>query len=194
MDLAINKERFIERLERLQNDWLGQKTSTYGGADAICIPLGSASDSIYSKSSAFHLYFFSHEELTDSLILITKNTFYFMSSTKKCAFVKQHLGEKLNEFTLVYLERTKDEGQNREHFNRLMNVVRKGGGKKLGSLFKDKFNGSFIPLWQEFVDQSQIEKVEIAPALGLFFSLKEDVELVSELEMFFGYFLIYLSI
>jgi nucleosome binding factor SPN SPT16 subunit len=180
-ELVINKEKFIERLEKLQSDWLAHKSTVYGGADALCIPLGTAGDSIYSKSSAFHLSFFGNEELTDSVTLIVKNTFYFMSSTKKCNFVKQHLGESIKGFTLVYLERTKDEGMNREHFNKLMNVVRKGGGKKLGSLFKDKFNGAFIPQWMEFVEQSQIEQVEIAPALGLFFSLKDETEVVSSL-------------
>jgi nucleosome binding factor SPN SPT16 subunit len=178
-DLAINKEKFIERLEKLQNDWLTQKSSAYSGADALCIPLGTASESIYSKSSAFHLYFFGNEELTDSVIIIVKNTFYFMSSTKKCNFVKEHLGETIKGFSFVYLERTKDEGMNREHFNKLMGAVRKGGGKKLGSLFKDKFNGTFMPQWMEFVDQSQIEKAEIAPALGVFFALKDETELVS---------------
>jgi nucleosome binding factor SPN SPT16 subunit len=179
MDLAINKEKFTERLEKLQNDWQSKKSTSYNLADALCIPLGTAGESIYSKSSSFHLYFFGNEELTDSVIIITKNTFYFMSSTKKVNFVKGQLGDSLGSFNLIYLERTKDEGLNRENFNKLMNAVRKGNGKKLGSFFKDKFNGSFMSSWMEFVESSQIEKSDVTAAFGTFFAMKDEQEIVS---------------
>lgn len=157
-ELVINQEKFLERFERLHNDWLNQKTtSLYSNADALCIPFGTAGETLYSKSAALHLYLFGNEELTDSIIVITKNNFYFMSSTKKCNFVKQHLGETLKSFTLTYLEKTKDEGMNRENFNKLIGAIRKGNGKRLASLFKDKFNGTFIPQWMELVDSNQLE-------------------------------------
>jgi len=180
MELTINSEKFSQRLDRLQSDWTNQKLSSWGGADAICIPFGIANEDIaYSKSSAFHTYMFGLEEFSDSLILLTKNNFYFMSSQKKCAFLQKQVGEKQGDIVFHYLERSKDEGVVRENFNKLMGAVRKGGGKKLGSLFKDKFEGKFIDSWMEFVDQSQIEKVEISPALGQFFSVKDESEVVS---------------
>jgi nucleosome binding factor SPN SPT16 subunit len=60
-----------------------------------------------------------------------------------------------------------------------MGIVRKNGGKKLGTLSKDKFEGSFIPAWTDFVQQSQIETVDIGSALGLLFAVKDEKELVS---------------
>ena len=65
----------------------------------------------------------------------------------------------------------------RENFNRLMGAVRKSNGKMMGSLFKDTFEGSFIPMWTEFVDGSQIEKFDIASALGMFFAIKDANEI-----------------
>lgn len=168
----------------MQNDWLAQKSGVWGGADAICIPLGSAGEELaYSKSAALHLFLLGYEDFTDSIILISKNTFYFMSSSKKCAYLQKLFAGKTGSFAMHFLEKTKDEGMTRENFNLLMNVVRKNGGKKLGSLYKDKYNGAFVPNWMEFVDQSQIEKVELGPAFGLFLSVKDEAEQVKPVKV-----------
>ena len=46
-------------------------------------------------------------------------------------------------------------------------------------LFKAEYTGNFIPTWMSFVDQSQLEKFDIATAMGLFLATKDDVEVVS---------------
>lgn len=175
----MNAERFYQRLERLQTEWMSHKGTVWGGSDALCIPLGAVGEEInYSKSSSFHLFLFGYE-FADSLIVITRNNFYFMATAKKCGMLEKDLAGKHDTIKLNLLVRTKDEGQNREHFNELGNVVRKGGGKRIGSLFKGEYQGNFIPIWMSFVDQSQLEKFEISSALGLFLAVKDEVELVS---------------
>lgn len=187
MELNVNAEKFFQRLERLQSEWLNQKQSLWGGADALCIPFGVANEEIaYSKSSSFHIYMFGFEEFSDSLILLTKNNFYFMSSLKKCSFLQKQVGDKHGDIALHFLERSKDDGVTRENFNKLLNAVRKGSGKKLGSLYKDKFEGKFLNSWLDIVEQSQLEKVEIAPALGHFFAVKDESEMVRTL--YFNFF------
>lgn len=179
MELTINVERFQERLDRLHTHFISQKSTVWGGADALCIPFGSANeDLVYSKSSAFHLYLFGYEDFTDSLILLSKEGFYFMSSTKKCNFLQNQLSTANSKIPLTFLERTKDEGMNRENFNKLLGAVRKNGGKKLGSLFKDTHNGNFMASWMEAVSQSQLEQIEIGSSLGLFLAIKDEHELV----------------
>lgn len=179
-EIQIDCERFYQRVEHIQSHWLQHKSGVWGGSDAICIPFGTTdNDHVYSKSASFHLYVFGFEDFTDSIIIITKNEFYFMSNPKKCKFVKdQFEGKKSDKVSLKFFEKTKDEGQNRENFNQLMNAVRKSNGKRMGSLFKDKHNGAFIENWMSFVDQSQIEKVEIASALGTIFAVKDESEQV----------------
>ncbi|KAJ1431655.1 FACT complex subunit-domain-containing protein [Ochromonadaceae sp. CCMP2298] len=175
-DIQINAERFYQRLERLQTNWLSHKSTVWGGADALCIPMGAVGDDVnYSKSTSVHLYLFGYE-FADSLIVITKNNFYFMATAKKCGMLEKDLGGKHESIQLNCLIRTKDEGQNREFFNELANAVRKSG-KRLGSLYKSTHEGSFIPSWLGFVDQSQLEKIELAPALGLFLAQKDEAEL-----------------
>lgn len=177
-EVTLNAERFYARLERLQTEWMSHKSGAWGGSDALCIPLGAVGEDInYSKSSAFHLFLFGYE-LADSIIVITRNNFYFMASAKKCGMIEKDLAGKHDTIKLHMLLRTKDEGQNREHYNELANAIRKGGGKRLGSLFKAEYNGNFIPTWINFVDLSQLEKFDIAPALGQFLSVKDETELV----------------
>ena len=55
-----------------------------------------------------------------------------------------------------------------------------GGNSKLGSIFKADYQGAFVPSWIEFVDQNQLEKVEISNPLGLFFGVKDESELVRD--------------
>jgi nucleosome binding factor SPN SPT16 subunit len=182
-DITLNAERFYARLERLQTDWMSHKSGAWGGSDALCIPLGAVGDEInYSKSSSFHLFLFGYE-FADTLIVITRNNFYFMATQKKCNMLEKDLVGKHDTIKLHLLVRSKDEGQNREYFNELGNAIRKGGGKRLGSLFKAEFPGNFIPTWINFVDMSQLEKFDIAPALGLFLSTKDETELVQTMSI-----------
>lgn len=177
MEVTIDHEKFFERVTRLQEMWTQQKSSLWGGADAICIPLGSAENDVnYSKSSSFHIYFLGYE-FPDSILMITRNNVYFMATAKKCSYLEKDLLGKSDTINIHILKRGKDEGMTREQFNELANAVRKSGGKAIGSLFKGEYAGTFIPSWMDFVNQSQLEKVEIATPLSFFFSVKDESEL-----------------
>lgn len=179
MDVSINAERFFQRLERLQTHWTTHKSTVWGGSDALCIPLGGASgkEMSYSKSSSMHLYLLGYE-FPDSIIIITRNSFHFMATAKKCSYLEVAFKDTTSSVSVNFLKKEKDEGVNRENFHSLLAVIRKGGGKRLGSLFNGEYDGSFIPMWMEMVQQSQIEMFEIAAGLGLFFASKDEGELV----------------
>jgi len=40
MDVTIDADKFFERMDRLFVDWNTHKNSAWGGAEALCIPLG----------------------------------------------------------------------------------------------------------------------------------------------------------
>ena len=92
MDVNINAEKFFQRLERLQTHWTTHKSTSWGGSDAICIPLGSAAgkEMNYSKSSSMHLYLLGYE-FPDSIMIITRNSFHFMATAKKCSYLENSL-------------------------------------------------------------------------------------------------------
>lgn len=178
-DIQIYAERFYSRLERLIAHWTAHKSTLYGGADALCIPFGASSEeNTYSKSAAMHLFLMGYE-FSDTIIVITKNSFYFMSSAKKVGYMETAVAGKSTTITAHFLTKVKDDGQNRESFHNMLGVIRKAGGKKLGSLYKATYEGPFIPAWHDVIEVGSLEKVEVASAYGLFLSVKDDVELES---------------
>eukprot|EP01036_Dinobryon_divergens_P030082 gene30082-39277_t len=93
MEVSIDSEKFFSRIERLYEEWNSHKASAWGGAEALCIPLGAAgTDLNYSKSSAFHIYFFGYE-FPDSLLVIVRNNIYFMATAKKCSYFERDLNQ-----------------------------------------------------------------------------------------------------
>eukprot|EP00605_Chrysophyceae_sp_TOSAG23-4_P002193 GSChrysophyteH1.ASY1.ANO1.2423.1 assembled CDS len=175
--MQINAERFFSRLTKLEEHWLANK-ELWGGSDSLCIPIGPASEGqIYSKSSALHLYLMGYE-FPDSVIVITKGKFYFMATAKKNKLFEDSVLPAMNENTqtVVLLEKTKDDGQNREHMNDLLNRMREKGGKKVASFFKQPFEGKFIPTWMQMLKDSQLEMHEASPSFGSFFAIKDEDE------------------
>ncbi len=70
MEVTIDAEKFLSRIEKIQANWLASKDEEQGGANILCIPMGSAKDNeaAYSKSSATHLYLMG-SEFPDSILL-----------------------------------------------------------------------------------------------------------------------------
>lgn len=174
--IQINGEKFYQRLQRVIDNWALNKSTYWGGADSLCIPNGSASEDLqYSKSAAFHLYLFGYE-FPDSIILMTKNSFCFMATEKKCKIIEAGIAGIQSPISVKFLKRTKDEGLNKENMNSMVGIARKSGSK-LGSLYKVEYEGNFISSWLNTVDQSQLEKVEILTGLALYFGVKDETEI-----------------
>lgn len=175
----INADLFYQRLNKLQDVWTNQKTTNWANADCLCILFGNSNDNIYSKPAALHLYLLGYEDFTDSIIVITRGNFYFLSSPKKCQVLQQQIDGKGEGFTLHFFEKSKDEGANAETFNRLISNLKKSGAKNFGYLAKEKVENSYLSKFISCIDENDVEKVDITSALGQFFSVKEEVELVS---------------
>jgi len=184
MDVQIDAEKFFQRIQKLKSHWLANKSSLYGDADALCIQMGSLEEqdsaSVYSKSAATHLYFLGYE-FPDSLIVLTKSTFYFMATAKKCSYLESAIANHKapSGLSIQVLHKSKDASINSSNFSKLVGSVKTDGGSKLGTLIKGNFPGAFIASWSEFVDASKLSKVEISSALGQFFAVKDETELES---------------
>ena len=177
-EIQINADKFYSRLNRLIENWNSNKSINWSNADALCIMLGTREDEInYSKASAFHLYLLGYE-ITDSIIIITKTSFIFMSSDKKCNYLESSLAKNSSSISFSCLHKTKDVGMNRENFNSLLSSIRKTGGNKIGTFLQLELKGAFIQSWLSCIEQSQLEKVEISKGISLLLSVKDDAELV----------------
>lgn len=179
-DVKIRADQFFQRLERLQTHLQEHKSSIWGGVDALTVSMGTSDDSVvYSKSAALHLYLFGYE-FPDSVIVITRGHFFFMATSKKNAILQKDLLplQAANPVTqLHFLEKSKDEGQNKEHFHDLLNAMRKSAtAKKVGRLTKENAQGSFVAAWLAQLQQSEFEAVDAAGAFGSFFAVKDEAE------------------
>lgn len=179
-EVKIDTARFFERLNRLVAHW-DDNSGLWGGSKTICIPMGTSSgEQSYSKMASLHLYLLGYE-FPDTLMVITKTDFYFMGTSKKCGYLKDALSEKAKEdgnINLHLLEKSKDDGQNREYQNDLLNHMRKSG-KIVGCFLKTVFEGKFVPGWMDMLKGSQLELHEITPSIGDFLSIKDSDEMVS---------------
>ena len=174
-DVAVNAERFFQRLERLQAHWKAHKSEYWKGADVLCIPAGTTdADATYSKSASLQLYLLGYE-FSDTIILITSKSVHVIATAKKCTILEVLTKVENAPATVQLIKKEKDEGVNRENFHNLLSVVRKAG-KNIGSLFKQEFAGTFVQSWMELVKSSTIDMVDIADGLGMFFAVKDDVE------------------
>lgn len=179
-EVVIDAALFAARLKKWHANFVANKESAWNGCDSICIPMGASSEEElnYSKSSALHLYLLGFE-FSDSVMILTKTTFCFMATKKKCGYIEAAIQtHPVDGLKFEFLNKTKDEGANRENFNVMLGLCRKAGNK-VGSLIKGNFEGAFIPQWQDALNNSNIPVVEIAPSLGLFFAVKDDVEMES---------------
>ena len=177
----IDAERFFQRLLKLKNHYLSNKSSLYGDADAICIPMGAnenQDDINYSKSSAIHLYLLGYE-FPDTLLVITIATVYFMATPKKCGLIEKILPNCPAGLNIKILHKSKDSSENSACFSNIVASIKTSGGTKLGTLLKGNLSGQFITAWTNFLEVSKIVRTDIAAVLGLFLSIKDETEIVS---------------
>jgi nucleosome binding factor SPN SPT16 subunit len=124
-----------------------------------------------------HLFLLGYEDFTDSIIVITRGNFYFLSSSKKCQVLQQQLSGKGEGFALHFIEKSKDDAINGDNFNRLITSLKKTGVKNFGYLAKEKSENSYLNRFLQSLDENDAEKVDITAALGLFFAGKDETEL-----------------
>lgn len=175
--VKIDSEVMFRRLERLQAQWQSHLTTDWGGADAICIPMGTSSqDQVnYSKSSAIHLYLLGYE-FPDTIMILLKNKFLVMAHPKKCGYIEQAANERSGgTISVEVFHKVKDEAINKENFGRLISAIKRSG-VKLGTLIKGDFAGTFIPSWVEAAAAGGLESIECALAIGKLLSVKDETE------------------
>jgi nucleosome binding factor SPN SPT16 subunit len=175
--VKIDSETMFKRLEHLQSQWVSHKASDWGGADAICIPMGtSTQDQVnYSKSSAIHLYLLGYE-FPDTIMILLRNKFLVMAHPKKCGYIEQAAAERANgSISVEVFHKSKDEALNKENFGRLISAVM-ANGVKLGTLVKGDFAGTFIPSWIEAAAAGGLESVDCALPIGKLLCVKDETE------------------
>ncbi|GFH23153.1 uncharacterized protein HaLaN_20721, partial [Haematococcus lacustris] len=81
--VSVDAVTFGKRLKQLYAQWQETNTAAWGGARAILVSVGAASEDLrYLKSLALHLWLFGYE-LPDTVLVFTSNELHVLSSQKK---------------------------------------------------------------------------------------------------------------
>ncbi|KAF6025524.1 dre4 [Bugula neritina] len=135
-DLKLDKDTFLKRLGILNSTW---KKSDLFGVDAVAMAVGKDENVVYSKSTALQTWLFGYE-LPDTLMVLTEETAYFLSSKKKIEFLQPVEGSHSGITVKLLIRDKKDD--DKTNFSKLVEAIKKSrSGSSLGEVSKDKFEG-----------------------------------------------------
>ena len=176
-NIRVDKDAFQRRLKRLCSAF---KSGSGGDSvlpklDALVVAVGLDEEIVYSKSTAMQTWLLGYE-LSDTIMLLTENTVYFLASKKKIDFLKQI--ENVQDVpTIKLLVRDKADNDKR-NFEKLVEGIKESrAGKSLGVISKDldKFPGPFLTSFREMV--ANFDKTDISASLAYIMSAREESEI-----------------
>ncbi|KAI8958495.1 SPT16-domain-containing protein [Daldinia sp. FL1419] len=180
-DIKIDGKLFQERINHFINAWKADKRAgdtVFGGVSSIVIMMGKVEENPeFQKNNAMHFWLLGYEFPT-TLMLITTDTLYIVTTAKKAKHLEQLKGGR---FPIEVLVRGKDAAANEKQFIKIADTIN-SAGKKVGVLTKDRSNGPFVDEWKKiFGDKCKdAEEVDISSALSTAaFSVKDETELRS---------------
>ena len=148
----------------------------YKAADALVIDTGGNNEEeLYSKSKALQTWLLGYE-FTETVILVCSRSVHVLTSKKKVSHLEPLRSAENATLPLELLTRDKTDG-NRAHYATLVGALRSShAGKIVATLGKEKPIGDFAAGWRAALDASELEKVELAPALADLLAVKDASE------------------
>lgn len=177
--IKIDNKLFQERISHFVNAWKADKRSgdaLFGGASSILIMMGKMEEAQgFQKNNAMHFWLLGYEFPT-TLMLLTPETLYILTTQKKAKYLDQIKGDK---FPVEVLVRGKDAEENKKLFVKVAEIIKKAGNK-VGVISKDASRGPFVDEWKAAFaeDCKDVEEVDVTSALSTAaFSTKDEIEL-----------------
>lgn len=179
-NINLDKETFHRRLKRLYTAWeKADGENGFSKMDALVLAVGKDDEVVYSKSGALQIWLLGYE-LTDTIMVLTADKAYFLSSKKKIEFLRQAevKDEQNNHIPLVFLVRDAD--NNEENFKTLIGAIKGSkNGKQIGVITKETYPGAFMDSWRAALKKEEFESVDISAAIAYLISPKEDSEILT---------------
>lgn len=179
-NISLDKDTFYRRLKRLYSAW--QKPDSENGfskTDCLVTAVGVDEEIVYSKSGALQTWLLGYE-LTDTIMVFTESTAYFLASKKKIDFLRQAENNKEeNNIAIKLLIRDRND-KDAANFKILISAI-KGSrkGKTLGVFAKDNYPGEFMELWRAALKKEDFSTADISPAVAYLIAPKEDTEVIT---------------
>lgn len=149
---VLDRDSCNKRLKKLYTAWKHQSADATQNSrplddyDAIVVGLakGLSDETTYAKSLSIFIWLFGYE-LPESLLVLTEERVYFLSSKKKIEFLQPLENQKLDGVPPVKLLTREKNADGAEFFDEIFASIKKRGGKaeyKIGAFVKDPFKGT----------------------------------------------------
>ena len=177
-EVSIDKTNFHTRLASLVTQWKADRrggNNVFGEVGSICIVMGKSDESQgFHKSNGLQFWLLNYE-FPATLMLITLEGVYIVTTKKKAAYLEVLKDGKIPVEILV---RGKDAEENAQQFEKINNII-KSAGKKVGTLPKEISTGPFVTEWKTAFGDigKEVEEVDISLALSAAMAVKDENEL-----------------
>lgn len=179
-NINLDKETFYRRLKKLYSVWQNPEGDNgFSKIDCLITAVGVDDEIVYSKSGALQSWLLGYE-LTDTIMVFTESTAYFLASKKKIDFLRQAENNKedngINIKLLIRDRNDKDEA----NFKTLITAIKGSkNGKTLGVFSKENYPGEFMDLWRAALKKEEFATVDISSAVAYLMAPKEDPEVIT---------------
>eukprot|EP01132_Coremiostelium_polycephalum_P005376 gene5376-6709_t len=179
--VSLDSNQVFKRLKTLYDSWKDDHDTLWKSADSLVLAMGFPDeDNPYQKVISLQTWLFGYE-LRETIFLFLKKEIHIVSGPKEIKLFESMNHEERDTVVppFVYHTITKVDGvsnNNKECFDKILSSAKKEGNN-IGVIIKEKFIGEFGKLWEEEVEKSGLNKVDITIGLSTLLMVKDVTEL-----------------
>lgn len=179
-NINLDKETFYRRLKKFYASWQNKDGENgFSKMDCLVTAVGVDEEIVYCKSGALQTWLLGYE-LTDTIMVFTESTVYFLASKKKIDFLRQAENSKEeNSIGIKLLVRDRND-KDATNFKTLISAIKGSkNGKMLGVFSKDNYPGEFMDLWRSAIKKEDFSTIDISSGIAYLIAPKEDAEIIT---------------
>ncbi|EFA86784.1 FACT complex subunit SPT16 [Heterostelium album PN500] len=179
-DVRIDSKTFNQRLRSLYQSWENaENDALWKSADCLVLALGAPNDqNPYQKVTMMQSWLFGYE-LRETLIVFLKKSIHIVASQKKISIFEAIDKPEEGEQKPFHFHTIDKSDNNKANFESVIAEMKKSKtGKHMGVIGKEKYLGDFGKSWEEAIESSGMEKVDITQGLSSLLAIKDTQELV----------------